>query len=63
MFRALVMVVGPEKKERFAKGDRCNPIKDPLTVKSVFFLEHKKGKNIEWWDLPWVNRTCPFIES
>ena len=38
------MAVSPEKKERTIKGDRCDSTKDPLTVKSVFSLEHKDGK-------------------
>ena len=41
----MVMVGGPEKKEISVKGDRCNPAMDPPTVKSVFSLEHKEGKN------------------
>ena len=44
MLWAMVMTVGPEKKERAIKGDRCNPTKDPSIVKSVFFLEHKDEK-------------------
>ena len=38
------MAVSPEKKERTVKGDRCDLAKDPLTIKSVFSLEHKDGK-------------------
>ena len=44
MLRAMMMPMSPEKKERTVKGDRCNPAKDLLTIKSVFFLEHKEGK-------------------
>ena len=33
-----------KRKERTIKGDRCNPAKDPLTIKSVFSLEHKEVK-------------------
>ena len=44
MFRAMVMVMIPKKKERTVKGDQCNLAKDPLTVKSVFSLEHKEEK-------------------
>ena len=43
MFLVMVMAV-TEKKERTIKGDRCDPAKNPPTVKSVFFLEHKDGK-------------------
>ena len=46
ILRAIVMVVNLEKKERTVKGDRCNLAKDPPTVKSVFSLEHKDGKNV-----------------
>ena len=38
------MVVNPEKKERTVKSDKCNPAKDPPTVKSVFSLGHKERK-------------------
>ena len=38
----LVMVVNSEKKEKNVKGDQCDPIKDPLIVKSVFSLEHNE---------------------
>ena len=47
MLRAMMMLVSPEKKERTVKGDQHNQrnlAKDPLTVKSVFSLEHKEGK-------------------
>ena len=44
MLRAMVMAVNPEMKERTIKGDRCEPAKDPLMIKSVFFLKHKDGK-------------------
>ena len=33
-----------EKKKRNIKGDRCDPAKDPPTVKSVFSLGHKDRK-------------------
>ena len=46
ILRAIAMVVNLEKKERTVKGDRCNLAKDPPTVKSVFSLEHKDGKNV-----------------
>ena len=48
MLRTLVMAVDPEKKERIVKGDLYNPTKDLPTIKSVFSLEHKEGKNNEW---------------
>ena len=38
------MAIGPEKKERTVKGDRCNPAKDPPIVKLVFLLEHRMEK-------------------
>ena len=44
MFRTTVMVLRPERKEKIVKGDRCNPAKDPLMVKSVFSLEYEDGK-------------------
>ena len=44
MFRAMVMVVTPEKKKRTVNGDQCDPTKDPLTVKLVFSLELKNEK-------------------
>ena len=44
MLLTMVMAVSPKKKERNIKGDRCDPAKDPLTVKSIFFLGHKNGK-------------------
>ena len=44
MLRTMVMAMNPEKKERTIKGDRCDPTKNPLTVKSVFSLGHKDGK-------------------
>ena len=40
------MAINPKKKERTIKGDRCNLAKDPPTVKSVFSLEDKDGKNV-----------------
>ena len=40
----MMMAVNPEKKERTIKGDRCDPAKDPLMIKSVFSLGHKDGK-------------------
>ena len=43
MFQVMVMAV-TEKKERTIKGDRCDPAKDPPTVKSVFSLGHNDGK-------------------
>ena len=33
-----------KRKERTIKGDRCNPIKNPPTVKLVFTLKYKDGK-------------------
>ena len=33
-----------KRKERTVKGDRCNPTKNRLMVKSAFSLEHKEGK-------------------
>ena len=63
MLRTLVMAVDPEKKERIVNGDLYNSTKDLPTVKLVFSLEHKEGKNNEWWDLPWVNRTCSFYRE
>ena len=44
MFRTMVIALGPERKEKTVKGDRCNLTKDPLMVRSVFFLEHRDGK-------------------
>ena len=44
MFRAMVMALWLEKKENTIKGDQCNSAKDPPTVMSVFFIEHKDGK-------------------
>ena len=44
MLQAIVMAMSPKKKERTVKGDQRNLAKDPLTVKSVFSLEHKEGK-------------------
>ena len=41
---ATVMAKGLEKKERTVKGDWCNSAVNPPTVKLVFFLEHKDGK-------------------
>ena len=38
------MVVGPGKKKGTIKGDRCDPVKDSLAVKSIFSLEYKNGK-------------------
>ena len=40
----MMMAVNPEKKERTIKGDRCDPAKDPLMIKSIFSLGHKDGK-------------------
>ena len=57
------MAVDPEKKERIVNGDLYNSTKDLPTVKLVFSLEHKEGKNNEWWDLPWVNRICSFYRE
>ena len=44
MLWAMVMAVNLEKKEKTIKGDRCDPAKDPPTVKSVFSLGHKDRK-------------------
>ena len=41
---ATVMAVNPEKKERTAKSNWCDPAKDPPTIKSVFSLGHKERK-------------------
>ena len=38
------MAVGPKKKERIVKGDRCESAKDPPTVKLVFSLGNKDRK-------------------
>ena len=38
MFWAMVMAINPEKKERTIKGDQCDSVKNPPTVKSVFSL-------------------------
>ena len=38
------MAMYPEKKESIVKGNRCDPAKDPPTVKSVFSLGHKEIK-------------------
>ena len=39
-----MMAVNPEKKERIIKGDRCDPAKDFLMIKSVFSLGNKDEK-------------------
>ena len=44
MLRTMMMAVNLEKKERTIKGDRCDPAKDPPTIKLVFSLEHRDGK-------------------
>ena len=44
MLRAIVMAVNPEMKERTIKGDRCEPAKDPLMIKSIFSIGHKDEK-------------------
>ena len=44
MLQIIVMAVNPKKKERTIKGNRCDPAKDPSTVKSIFSLRHKDGK-------------------
>ena len=44
MPQIIVMAVNPKKKERTIKGNRCDPAKDPPTVKSIFSLRHKDGK-------------------
>ena len=44
IFQATVMAVNPEKKVRTAKGDQCDPAKNPPMVKSVFSLGHKERK-------------------
>ena len=44
MFRAMVIVLGPERKEKTGKGDWNNPAKNPPTTKSVFSLKHKDEK-------------------
>ena len=57
MFQAIIMTLGPEKKEKTVKDDRWNPAKYPPTVKSIFSLKHKDWK--QWiveltfveWDL------------
>ena len=41
MLQIMVMAVNPKKEERSVKGDRCDSTKDPLMVKSIFFLGHK----------------------
>ena len=33
-----------KRKERTVKGDQCNLVKDPPTVRSIFSLEHKEEK-------------------
>lgn len=38
------MAVYPKKKESTVKGDLCDSAKDLMTVKSAFFLGHKKRK-------------------
>ena len=32
------------REKETIKGDRGEPAKDPLTVKSVFYLEHQDGE-------------------
>ena len=44
MFQAMVMALGPERKEKTVKGEWCNLAKDPLTIKLIFSLEHKDRK-------------------
>ena len=44
MFQAIVIALGPERKEKTSKGDQYNLVKDPPTVKSVFSLAHKDEK-------------------
>ena len=41
---AIVIIVSLEKKERTVKGDQCDSTKDSPTVKLIFSLEHKDGK-------------------
>ena len=62
MFQVMVMAV-TEKKERIIKGDRCDPAKDPLTVKSVFSLGRNDGKIVNSQNLHWVNETCSFYRE
>ena len=38
------MAVDLGKKERTIKGDRCDPVKDPPTVKPFFSLGHMERK-------------------
>ena len=40
----MVMAADLEKKERTINGDRCDPIKDPPTVKPFFSLGHMERK-------------------
>ena len=44
MLMTTMMALGPERKEKTVKGDQCNPVKDPPTIKLVFSLEQKGGK-------------------
>ena len=41
---ALIMAVSLKKKERTVKGNRRDPAKDFLTVKSIFSLENRDEK-------------------
>ena len=43
MLRIMMMDVNLEKKERTIKGDRCDPAKNSLMVKSIFSCR-KNGK-------------------
>ena len=51
------------RKKKTIKGDRCELANDPLTVKSVFFLEYKDGElmNSKTY-IGWM-RLGSFIES
>ena len=51
------MDLGPERNEKTIKDDQCEPVKNPPTVKSVFFLEHKNGGLVNGKILPWLNVT------
>ena len=59
----MVMALGPEKKERNVKGDRCYLARDPPTVKLVFSLKHMNGKLLIAKNLPWVDETYPFYRE
>ena len=59
----MVMDLGPERNEKTVKDDRCEPAKNPPTVKLVFFLEHKNGGLVNSKILSWLNVTWSFYRE